>query len=93
MENNYKLMDESDKIPQSWNRIPFAIYVAFGFHQEIVAVGSYEKVYSKAIIRRCSTPLIENAGRCLNQKLVNSHNNLLQKALSEKENNKKTNFN
>ncbi len=89
MENNYELMNSSDIIPENWNKLPWAIYVALDFSKNIIAAGNYDKVYCKAVSRGCTVPYVENATKLLTQKQVNSHNNLLQKALSDKENNRK----
>jgi hypothetical protein len=84
LEENYKLMNSSDLIPTNWDIRPWATYVAFDFGFQIIAAGNYNKVYFKAVSRGCTVPHIENAAKILSSEQVKEHNNLLEKALSEK---------
>jgi hypothetical protein len=83
-EENYNLMNSSDKIDNNWDRRPWATYIAFNFNFQIVAVGNYDKVHYKAISRGCTTPYIENVVKILSSEQVKEHNNLLEKALLNK---------
>jgi hypothetical protein len=87
-EETYKLMNSSDKIPEGWNKRPWAVYVAFNFNFQIVAVGNgdefYDSVYYKAVSRGCTVPYIENTVKILTTEQVKEHNNLLEKILKDK---------
>jgi hypothetical protein len=84
LEENYDLMNSSDKIPSGWNKFPWATYVAFDSCKQIVAAGNYNEVYYTAVSRGCTAPYIENATKILDDKKVKEHNSLLEKALSKK---------
>jgi hypothetical protein len=88
-EENYKLMDSSDKIPHGWDKFPWSTYVAFDLENEIIAAGNFQRIYYKAVSRGCNTPHILRAIHNIHPESVKEHNNLLEKALSSKETPKK----
>ncbi|MCX6751018.1 MAG: hypothetical protein NTZ83_06160 [Candidatus Pacearchaeota archaeon] len=85
IEENYKLMDSSDKIEECMLcNYPSAVYIAIDEVNHIVAAGSYNEcspnsVYHKAVSRGCLSPYICMASRILTPEAIKEHNNLLTK--------------
>jgi hypothetical protein len=83
-EEIYKLMDNSDYFMYSKSS---PLYIALNNRQMIIAVGTFDRVQSKAIIRGCEMPRVLSS-EYFSKEQLEKHNNLLEKALLNNKNNK-----